>query len=65
MSGMLGHMSSSDMSLASSYAGDDISSLCSASLGQKGDFERRKKKKWVIIIKLFKKKFYELISKNY
>lgn len=45
MSGMLGHMSSSDMSLASSYAGDDTSSLCSASLGQKGDFERRKKKK--------------------
>lgn len=40
-----GHMSSSDMSLASSYAGDDTSSLCSATLGQKGDFERRKKKK--------------------
>uniref|UniRef100_A0A2H8TE72 Liprin-alpha-1 n=1 Tax=Melanaphis sacchari TaxID=742174 RepID=A0A2H8TE72_9HEMI len=45
MSGMLSHMSSSDMSLASSYAGDDTSSLCSASLGQKGDFDRRKKKK--------------------
>ncbi|XP_050535292.1 liprin-alpha-1 isoform X2 [Daktulosphaira vitifoliae] len=45
MSGMLGHMSNSDMSLASSYAGDDTSSLCSATLGQKGDFDRRKKKK--------------------
>lgn len=45
MSGMMSHMSSSDMSLASSYAGDDTSSLCSASLGQKGDFDRRKKKK--------------------
>lgn len=46
MSGMMsGVMSSSDMSLASSFAGDDTSSLCSASLGQKGDFDRRKKKK--------------------
>ncbi|XP_050427802.1 liprin-alpha-1 isoform X6 [Adelges cooleyi] len=45
MSGMLSQMSTSDMSLASSYAGDDTSSLCSASLGQKGDFDRRKKKK--------------------
>ncbi|VVC27964.1 Hypothetical protein CINCED_3A021033 [Cinara cedri] len=45
MSGMMSHMSSSDMSLASSFAGDDTSSLCSASLGQKGDFDRRKKKK--------------------
>jgi len=45
MSGMMSQMSSSDMSLASSYAGDDTSSLCSASLGQKGDFDRRKKKK--------------------
>lgn len=45
---MLSHMSTSEMSLASSYAGDDTSSLCSASLGQKGDFDRRKKKKYVL-----------------
>lgn len=50
MSGMLSQMSSSEMSLASSYAGDDTSSLCSASLGQKGDFDRRKKKKLVLSI---------------